>query len=386
MTPHYPRSAQPGNARLSLIARCDTPGVDVLRTCIRRFLTRWLESPPSASSTTTNDDREGEGFRTVGSECQCCCRCAPHCSTCTCGDDHDPFAPPGPPMPSPPRELPRELYVKVQTWDRWQGSPTEIARIARRADEWIDWHFTNFTQLPRAAWYLPGGAIRPQDATFQDHTVRTAGWVGGATADRLSDEIEARRELVRGVHIKSAVISRGWPVQLFETVPLREIPPPVPLSPGIHVSTETVAAPHQIEVEFSTEFPAVRLRVIAPSPTLCTNLFEHMQPHVEAGARPRVWAPQTLPWLGAGLGVLIGLVVGLLAEAALGIWIGLFSAYALGTVSAWFMQWTFPPLELVEAWEKSRWSTARTYSWQGALFLIALTSILLTVALASPGH
>jgi hypothetical protein len=135
-------------------------------------------------------------------------------------------------MPDSLPVLPKELYVKEQTWEHWQGSPTEIARIARRADEWIDWHFTNFAQLPCHLWRLPGGRVRQQEAISQDHTVITARWVGGATADRLSDEIEARRDLVRGVDIKSNVIVRGWPVPIFEMVPLREVPPPEEPPPG----------------------------------------------------------------------------------------------------------------------------------------------------------
>ncbi len=326
----------------------------------------------------------------TGSGCRCQRRCAPHCPTCTCGDDPDndlgPFAPPGPPMPNLAPVLPKELYVKEQTWEHWQGSPTEIARIARRADEWIDWRFTNFTKLPRHLWHLPGGRIRQQEAIFQHHTVITTGWVGGATADRLSDEIEARRDIVRGVHIESEVIWRGWPVELFEIVPLREVPPPEQRPPGVYVSSEVVSPPHKIDVEFRTESPAARLRVIAPSPQLCTNLFNHMQSHVETGARPRVWDRLTASRLGVAAGALIGIAVGFVVEAPIGIGVGLLSAYALGSAGDWLVHWAFPPLELVEAWEKSRWSLARTYAWQGMLFAIALVSILLTVVLASSGH
>lgn len=45
-------------------------------------------------------------------------------------------------MPDRKPPLPKELWFKEQTWDYWQGSPTEIARIATRADDWINQHFT----------------------------------------------------------------------------------------------------------------------------------------------------------------------------------------------------------------------------------------------------
>lgn len=165
-----------------------------------------------------------------------------------------------------------------------------------------------------------------------------------------------------------------------------EVPPPEQRPPGVYLSSEVVSPPHKIDVEFRTESPAARLRVMAPSPQLCTNLFSHMQPHVEAGARARVWDRLTASRLGVVAGALIGIAVGFVVEAPIGIGVGLLSAYALGSAGDWLVHWAFPPLELVEAWEKSRWSLARTYAWQGMPFAIALASILLTVVLASPGH
>ena len=46
--------------------------------------------------------------------------------------------------------------------------------------------------------------------------------------------------------------------------------------------------------------------------------------------------------------------------------------------------WTFPPLELVEAWERSRWTAVQTWFWQGLIFLLAVVGIILTIILSQP--
>ena len=286
-------------------------------------------------------------------------------------------------MPTEKPPLPEELYFKDETWEHWQGSPTEIARIARRADDWIDQHFTNFTQLPKSQWYLPGGRIAQQEAIHKHHTVRTTRWVGGAGADHLADEIEARRDLVLGVHIESEAIWRAWyRDDVFKTVPVRDAPPPERPPPGVSASREVVAPPHKIEVFFDTVTPAARLRVTAPSPQLCRTLFEHMRPHVAAGARTGLWSRRRAALLGGVVGVLGGVAVGVLVLADAGIGSGALLVFALGSAGDGLVRWASPPLELVEAWEKSRWSQARSYAWQRTLFLAALVSILLTIIFA----
>ena len=307
----------------------------------------------------------------------------PHCPTCACEEDYDPFTPPGPPMPEAP-PLPTELYVEEESWEHWQGSPIDIARIARRADDWIDKHFTNFSQLPKAHWYLPGGQVMQQNAVHHHHTVRTSRWVGGATADHLADEIQARRDLVLGVRIESDVIYRAWfRDDVFKTVPLRDTPAPEQHPPGsVSISTESVSPPHKIEVFFDTETPAARLRVIAPSQLLCRNLFDHMRPHVAAGARTNLWPRRRVTLLGASVGVLGGVAVGVFVLPAAGVGSAVLLAFVLGSAGDLLVRWASPPLELVDAGEKRRWSLARTYAWQGTLFALALVSILLAVIFA----
>lgn len=51
-------------------------------------------------------------------------------------------------MPDP-RPILDELIVYEESWEHWQGSPAEIARLARRADEWMSKHFVDFHQLPK---------------------------------------------------------------------------------------------------------------------------------------------------------------------------------------------------------------------------------------------
>lgn len=285
-------------------------------------------------------------------------------------------------MPTEKPALPTQLWFKEQTWDYWQGSPTDIARIAKRADEWLDKHFTNFSVLPRERWYRPGGRIAQQEAIHQHHAVRTTRWVGGARADQLADEIDARRALVRGVNIESEVIWRAWyQDDIFKTTPMRETPPPDRPPPGVSTSWDVIAPPHKIEVVFDTETPAAYLRVVAPSPMLCRSLFDHMAPHIAAGTREHLWSRERAARVGAVGGLLGGIAISVFVPVSVGLYAGLLMAYVLGSAGDRLVRWASPPLELIEAWEKSRWSQARTYAWQGLLILIALLSILLTIAL-----
>ncbi len=54
-----------------------------------------------------------------------------------------------PPMPEIISAWPLELFVKESVWPYWLGSSTEIAGFARRAEEWMNWHFHRFEKLPR---------------------------------------------------------------------------------------------------------------------------------------------------------------------------------------------------------------------------------------------
>jgi hypothetical protein len=303
----------------------------------------------------------------------------PHCPTCACDEEYDPFAPPGPPRPDP-YPLPAELIIYEETWEHWQGSPAEIARLARRADEWMNKQFTSFQHLPKARWYGADGKVAQQEFITQGHSVTTPLTSSGVTADRIGDEIAARRSLVRIVQIQSSGLWRSHPVDIFDRVPL------VPLSvatPGPHPgASEASVPPQRIEIKFRTTAPAVTLRVIAAGPLLCAALQREMQPHVAAGARPRVWSPRRAGQLGVASGVAVGLAVGLPVGIPAGMLAGLFAAYTFGTAGDQLVRWAFPPLELIEDWEKSRWSQALTYTWQTVLFLIALVSVLLTIIFA----
>jgi hypothetical protein len=60
----------------------------------------------------------------------------------------------------------------------------------------------------------------------------------------------------------------------------------------------------------------------------------------------------------------------------------------LGTIG-WFlgsatMRWAFPPLELLEAWERSTWQSLQTRSWQALSLALAVAGIILAIVLAQP--
>jgi hypothetical protein len=292
-----------------------------------------------------------------------------------------------PPMPEGVAAWPRNLYVLETTWPHWQGSATEIARLARRAEEWTCARHTSFQTVPRERWYFPTGILAPQFAVTFSYTVATSVWAGGVKLDWLPAEIEARRSLVRRIVLKATAINRTWLNEaIFDETPLKPIPPPVPLSPGeVRVTTGVPTAPELIQIDFQrTGFPAVCLRTIAPDPEACTRAHDHMRPHIEAGARPQVWDRLKASRLGVGAGAVIGVAVGFIVEAVPGMWVGVLSGYALGSLGDWLVRWAFPPLELVEAWERSRWQIVKTWFWQGLIFLLAVVGIILTVLLSQP--
>ena len=285
----------------------------------------------------------------------------PHCPTCSCDEDYDPFALPGPPMPKP-LALPEKLYIYEETWDHWQGSPAEVGRLARRADDWMNSKFTSFQHLPKDRWYTHTGEVAQQAFVSQNTLVAIPGSATGTTANGLANEVGARRSAVRSVWVQSNATWRSQGVDPFGQVPL------VPLAEAEtpHTgSSEVCVPPQRIEIHFETTIPAVRLRVIAAGPQWCAALRREMQPHVDAGRRKhRVWSRHLAGRLGVACGALIGLAVGLTASPPGGMYLGLLAAYALGTFGDWFIGWAFPPLELTEDWEKSRWTQAQIYGWQ----------------------
>ena len=56
-----------------------------------------------------------------------------------------------PPMPTQSPLLPKELFVLESVWERWSGSTTAIAALAKRADEWMDTHWTSFQKVLQKA-------------------------------------------------------------------------------------------------------------------------------------------------------------------------------------------------------------------------------------------
>lgn len=255
-------------------------------------------------------------------------------------------------------------------WDLWQGSPTEIARLAARAEAYLKWHFAKV----------------PDHQIITTCTVGTPIWAGGPSLADLRDEIGARRSLVRRVEVESYAIVKGWPNDTFARVPMKRPPRGRRREPGVYVETETSSAPQRIELHFHTESPAVRLRAIAGGPMACANLFSHMDPHVKAGARPRVWLPSSAGAVGCVIGVAIPDV--LLLAASLPPWWTVLLQIILGAVgwlSGWVLiEWAFPPLELVEAWERTRWQQVQTRTWQLLTLALAVAAIVLAVVLAQP--
>lgn len=294
-----------------------------------------------------------------------------------------------PPMPEIITAWPVKLYVKETTWPYWQGSATEIARLAKRSEERMNSRFIPFQKLARDQWYIRPGIPQRQNALDFRYTVNTRDWAGGEpTSDGLRDEIEARRALVRGITLRASVTDRTWSVvairlfrfvDIFDDIPLTAVE-----TPGLPEATESITAPQLIEIRFETSFPAVRLRTIARTPYQAAELHHHMHPHIEAGARPQVWERVTASRLGVVGGAVIGAALGFVEGADAGIGAGVLSAYALGSFGDWVVRWAFPPLELVEAWERSRWTMVKTWFWQGLIFLLAVVGIILTIVLSEP--
>jgi hypothetical protein len=153
----------------------------------------------------------------------------------------------------------------------------------------------------------------------------------------------------------------------------------------VHVGqAEVVGAPHRIEMKFEMDGPGAWLRITAPSPTLCKHLFEHMQPHVDAGARRAVWSPE----VAGGAGACVGLAIAdaLFVGASLRSWVAVPLALGFGA-GGWLggdqlVRWTFPSLELVEAWERTRWQRVLASFWQLLLLALAVAGIVVAIVLA----
>lgn len=295
-----------------------------------------------------------------------------------------------PPMPEIITAWPLQLYVKETTWPYWQGSATEIQRLAKRAEARLQRYFTPFQKLPRDAWYVLPGVLQQQEALDFTYSVITQDWDSEyPTSDGLRDEIEARRARVTEITLKASVTDRSWVKvslaehtikRIFDESPLAVVESPAPMDP-----TGTVIAPPQlIELKFQAQFPAARLRTIARTAYQCSELHRHMLTHVVAGARPEVWNRLKASRLGVAIGAVIGVIVGFIVGADAGIGVGVVSAYAFGSFGDWLVGWAFPPLELVEAWERSRWQSATTAAWQGLILVLAVAGIILTVLLSQP--
>jgi len=297
-----------------------------------------------------------------------------------------------PPMPDIITAWPLKLYVEETTWSHWQGSATEIERLAKRGEEAINRHFTPFQKLPRDAWYIRPGIFRQQEALYFTHSVVTRDWEAySVPADGLRDEIEARRALVSAITIKATVTDRTWAVValkerrfggIFQDSPLMEVEPGA--QPG---ASDVVSPPQLIELDFQTDFPAVRLRTIARTPYQCAELHRHMLRHVAAGKRKPIWDPALTGSVFAVLGFAIPDV--LLLTGVLPPWWTMILQFTIGPlgmlVPLKLIPWTFPPLELIDAWERSRWTAVRTWFWQGLIFLLAVVGIILTILLSRPG-
>jgi len=296
-----------------------------------------------------------------------------------------------PPMPDIITAWPLKLYVEETTWPHWQGSATEIQRLAKRAEERISSYFSPFQKLPRDAWYLRPGILRQQEALYFSHSVATRDWEAySVPADGLRDEIEARRALVSTVRIKATVTDRTWAVValqehrfggIFEDSPLTEVEPGA--RPG---GSEVITPPQLIELDFQTDFPAVRLRTIARTPYQCADLHRHMHRHVVAGKRKRIWDPALT---GSACSILgFALPDMLLLTGVLPPWWTMILQFTVGPlgmlVPLKLIPWTFPSLELVEAWERSRWTAVKTWFWQALILLLAVLGIFLTIVLSQP--
>ena len=160
-------------------------------------------------------------------------------------------------------------------------------------------YFIPFQKLPRDAWYIGPGVFRLQEALSFSHGVATREWEAySVPADGLRDEIEARRALVAAITIKATVTDRTSALValqehrlggIFGASPLKEVEP-VAQPEG----SEVITAPQLIELDFQTDFPAVRLRTIARTPYQCADLHRHMHRHVMAGKRRRIGTPRSL--------------------------------------------------------------------------------------------
>lgn len=292
------------------------------------------------------------------------------------------------PVPRTLRPLPHDLYCIVETWPWWQGSPTELGRLARRlearfSERFMSFQESRFEDLVKKA--RRSGDPEPRQLfVFNSHVVSTSRWAGGVRARDLQEEVQARRAQIQTVTIQSSVIDRGWPVDLFDQLALKNPVDQKPLGPGAHFSWEVESPPQRVEIRFQRGFPAVTLRVFAAGPQACTSLYGFMAPHLDAGARRSVCEPELVAGAGAATGLLgadLLLLGGLLSS-----WQVVVALFSLGA-AGWFggltlQRWAFPPLELREAWERSRWSTVKARSWELLALALAVAGVVLAVVFA----
>ena len=107
---------------------------------------------------------------------------------------------------------------------------------------------------------------------------------------------------------------------------------------------------------------------------------------VSAGARTSVLSEED----GAAIGLAIGAGVAfgmLILHLLISPWWWLLGVFVFGAigyrVGLEFMRRTFPPLELVEAWERTRWQRAKATFWQTLVFALGVLGIVVSILLSS---
>lgn len=281
-------------------------------------------------------------------------------------------------------DSPKVMYVAEGNWRVWQGSPTEIAQVANRAHTWMQ---ERFGQQGRNYVYL-------------EYVVATSlwQWYGRGNPSELRDEIDARRSVVKAVRIEAAALHKSMVSEFFYDVPLRSVAQPdthSPARPALSAATPVdigqfssrlVHTPIQIVVFFQTRSPAVTLRVVGCFPEESRVLYNHIADHIEAGSRPRALTPHDAGYLGAALGV--GAATLLIVPGLRPLWLTLAQVVFGGAMSCtgWLLaRWAVPPLEPLEAWERSRWQTARAFSAYVITLALAVAGIVITILLATSG-
>lgn len=281
--------------------------------------------------------------------------------------------------------LPDQLYVASRTWDFWQGSPARIAQIARVAEKWMHWRWGNVPAYSLSGtnsltWSVDRRKrldLRALRWRFRPFSWRSK---GPYSLEDLANELAARRTRVSNVRIENFATPAEVPNTVFDCVRL------VTLSDKPTPTNHSVTGPARATITFSTGPPAVAMTAIARHPYDCWELLEDLTDHINAGVPPLILKQ----WLFGTLG--IGLAAGIAVGMGLAGWItpslASIIAMALGGPS-WlalrrFGEWTFPNLELLETWERSRWQRVRAAAFQALTLALALGGILTAVLLAAP--